>query len=110
MVVMTEIDTSVHEEENISLRWDSARVTVCTILDEMIFGQTLKMGCASEALRHHQACCYREFLPLAFCPAIDVLEETGEGGFFERSLEIFISAYSYKPTWIEVVSKMYETR
>jgi hypothetical protein len=63
-----------------------------TVLDQVVLGQTLEARCVGEALGDEEAGCEGELVLLGGRPAVDVLEETREGGFLEGLLKIFVSA------------------
>lgn len=64
-----------------------------TVLDQMIFRQTLQAAGAGETLREQEAGCCGEFFSLGFGPAVDVLKETRQGSFFQGSLKVFIPIF-----------------
>lgn len=64
-----------------------------TVLDKMVFRQTLQAAGAGETLREQEAGCCGEFFSLGFGPAIDVLEETRQGSFFQGSLKVFVPIF-----------------
>lgn len=84
--VRRELETNVRERDK-GLVCDDRR----TVLDEMIFGETLQATGTGETLGEDETGCDGEFLPLGLRPTVDVLQNTGEGGSFKRALEIFIS-------------------
>lgn len=63
-----------------------------TVFNEMVLCQTLKTGRVGETLRKDHANSDSKFLNLGIWPAIDVLQETKEGDFLQRLLEILVSA------------------
>jgi hypothetical protein len=56
----------------------------------MVFRQTLKARCVGEPLRYQEADRDAKFILLGRRPAVDILENTGQGRFFKRFLKIFV--------------------
>jgi hypothetical protein len=63
---------------------------IITILDEMIFSQTLEAGRTSKALGDQETCGNSQLVLLSCRPAVNVLKNTREGRFFKGFLEVFI--------------------
>lgn len=73
-------------------RWHSKqRKVVFTVLNQVVFRQTLQAGCISQTLGDQKTYGEREFFFLSRLPAMAVLKEGWKSRFFQRFLEIFVS-------------------
>ena len=75
------------------MRWKRRKIygkEGLTVFDQVVLGQTQEARCIGESLGQEETDGVAELVLLGGRPAVDVLEQGGEGGFLEGFLKIFV--------------------